>query len=66
MATPSLIGAPKGAVDTPALLVDLVVMEANIGRVAEILPTMPRPADLATSRRVCREPSASATSMSGC
>jgi len=31
----SLIGAPKTAVDTPALLVDLDVMEANIRRVAE-------------------------------
>ena len=39
MAAPSLIGAPKAAVDTPALLVDLDVMEANIGRVAEICRT---------------------------
>ena len=35
MPTRSLIGAPKTAVDTPALLVDLDVMESNIGRVAE-------------------------------
>src|SRR5215469_5358412 len=34
MATPSLIGAPKTAVDTPALLVELDIMEANIRRVA--------------------------------
>jgi D-serine deaminase-like pyridoxal phosphate-dependent protein len=39
MAAPSLIGASKTAVDTPALLVDLDVMEANIGRVAEICRT---------------------------
>lgn len=32
--TGSLIGLPKTAVDTPALLVDLDVMEANIERVA--------------------------------
>jgi D-serine deaminase-like pyridoxal phosphate-dependent protein len=31
----SLIGQPKTAVDTPALLVDLDLMEANIARVAE-------------------------------
>jgi D-serine deaminase-like pyridoxal phosphate-dependent protein len=30
----SLIGQPKSAVDTPALLVDLDVMEANIARIA--------------------------------
>jgi D-serine deaminase-like pyridoxal phosphate-dependent protein len=35
MAASSLIGAPKTAVDTPALLVDLDIMEANIRRVAE-------------------------------
>src|SRR3984957_10060261 len=35
MAATSLIGAPKTAVDTPALLVDLDLMEANIRRVAE-------------------------------
>jgi D-serine deaminase-like pyridoxal phosphate-dependent protein len=35
MAATSLIGAPKTAVDTPALLVDLDIMEANIRRVAE-------------------------------
>ena len=35
MPTRSLIGAPKTAVDTPALLVDLDVMESNIGRVVE-------------------------------
>lgn len=34
-ATSSLIGQPKTAVDTPALLVDLDLMEANIKRVAE-------------------------------
>lgn len=39
MSTPSPIGAPKTAVDTPALLVDLDVMEANIGRVAGICHT---------------------------
>jgi D-serine deaminase-like pyridoxal phosphate-dependent protein len=39
MATPSRIGAAKNAVDTPALLVDLDVMEANIQRVAEICRT---------------------------
>ena len=39
MPTPSLIGAPKAAVDTPALLVDLDVMESNIARVAEICRT---------------------------
>ncbi len=32
----SLIGQPKDAIDTPALLVDLDRMEANITRVAEI------------------------------
>ena len=31
--TLSLIGQPKAALDTPALLVDLDVMEANIGRI---------------------------------
>ena len=36
MSAPSLIGSSKTEVDTPALLVDLDVMEANIGRVAEI------------------------------
>ena len=35
MVAASLIGAPKTDVDTPALLVDLDVMEANIRRVAE-------------------------------
>src|SRR5258708_10769706 len=30
----SLIGQPKAALDTPALLVDLDVMEANIARIA--------------------------------
>src|SRR5258708_6054818 len=30
----ALIGKPKGALDTPALLVDLDVMEANIARIA--------------------------------
>src|SRR3984957_20792494 len=35
MVAASLIGAPKTDVDTPALLVDLDVMEANIHRVAE-------------------------------
>src|SRR5579863_5060527 len=35
MPTPSLIGAPKTAVDTPALLVDLDLMEGNIRRVME-------------------------------
>ena len=35
MPSASLIGAPKDAVDTPALLVDLDVMEANISRVAD-------------------------------
>jgi D-serine deaminase-like pyridoxal phosphate-dependent protein len=35
MPSASLIGAPKNSVDTPALLVDLDVMEANIHRVAE-------------------------------
>ena len=35
MPTSSLIGAPKTDVDTPALLVDLDLMEANIRRVAE-------------------------------
>jgi D-serine deaminase-like pyridoxal phosphate-dependent protein len=35
MPASSLIGAPKTAVDTPALLVDLDPMEANIRRVAE-------------------------------
>jgi len=39
MPTPSLIGAPKTAVDTPALLVDLDVMESNIGRVVETCRT---------------------------
>jgi hypothetical protein len=39
MPAPSLIGAPKTAVDTPALLVDLDVMEANIGHVVEICRT---------------------------
>jgi D-serine deaminase-like pyridoxal phosphate-dependent protein len=34
MSASSLIGAFKTEVDTPALLVDLDVMEANIGRVA--------------------------------
>jgi len=34
MAATSLIGAPKTAVDTPALMVDLDIMEANIRRVA--------------------------------
>jgi len=32
----SLIGAPKTAVDTPALLVDLDIMEGNIRRVMEV------------------------------
>ena len=31
----SLLGASKQAVDTPALLVDLDMMEANIARIAE-------------------------------
>src|ERR1700722_13298527 len=35
MVAASLSGAPKTDVDTPALLVDLDVMEANIRRVAE-------------------------------
>src|SRR5580692_8381185 len=35
MPTRSLIGAPKTAVDTPALLADPPVMESNIGRVVE-------------------------------
>ena len=35
MPMPSLIGAPKTAVDTPALLVDLDLMEGNIRRVME-------------------------------
>ena len=39
MSAPSLIGSSKTEVDTPALLVDLDVMEANIGRVAEICRT---------------------------
>ena len=39
MPTRSLIGAPKTAVDTPALLVDLDVMESNIGRVVETCRT---------------------------
>ena len=39
MSASSLIGAFKTEVDTPALLVDLDVMEANIGRVAEICRT---------------------------
>ena len=39
MVASSLIGAPKTAVDTPALLVDLDVMEVNIGRVAGICRT---------------------------
>ena len=35
-ATPqSLIGQPKAVLDTPALLVDLDVMEANIARIAK-------------------------------
>ena len=36
---PSLIGVCKTELDTPTLLVDLDVMEANIGRVAEICRT---------------------------
>jgi len=32
--SPSLIGQPKSALDTPALLVDLDVMEGNIARIA--------------------------------
>jgi D-serine deaminase-like pyridoxal phosphate-dependent protein len=32
-ASPSLIGQAKFALDTPALLVDLDIMEANIGRI---------------------------------
>jgi len=39
MSASSLIGAFKTEADTPALLVDLDVMEANIGRVAEICRT---------------------------
>lgn len=39
MPTRSLIGAPKTAVDTPALLVDLDAMESNIGRVVETCRT---------------------------
>jgi D-serine deaminase-like pyridoxal phosphate-dependent protein len=39
MSASSLIGAFKTEVDTPALLVDLDVMEENIGRVAEICRT---------------------------
>ena len=35
MAISSLIGQPKTAVDTPALLVDMDLKEANIRRVAE-------------------------------
>ena len=34
-AAPSLIGLPKSALETPALLVDLDVMEANIARIAD-------------------------------
>ena len=29
-----LVGAAKGQIDTPALLVDLDIMEANIARIA--------------------------------
>ena len=36
MPTSYLIGGPKTAVDTPALLVDLDIMEGNIRRVMEI------------------------------
>jgi D-serine deaminase-like pyridoxal phosphate-dependent protein len=32
---PGVIGAPKTALDTPALLVDLDVMDANVARIAE-------------------------------
>src|SRR5438094_4504678 len=33
-ASPSLVGQPKSALDTPALLVDLDLMEANMSRIA--------------------------------
>jgi len=38
----SLIGQPKAALDTPALVVDLDIMEANIARIANHSSAAPR------------------------